>query len=460
MVPSLRIALLIFANFVAFMAVAVPRAAALDRLCDTSHENCRTPLLTLIRNESVGIDVAFWFMEDSRYANELIARHRAGVRVRVLMDTSANSTYPLNPGVLAKLRDAGIPMRNCIQSAILHWKAMIFTGQRQVQFSGANYSPDAFVPGTPYVNYVDEAIYFTDDADVLASFKTTFDDHWIDDARFADYANVTRPLARRHPVVTLDPELNFVPAQNFATRSVAAYRTESQGIDAIVYRITDRRHTDAMIAARARGVPVRLITEPQQYRSTKYYWHSWNVDRMHMAGVSVRHRAHAGQTHQKTTVLRGQGLTIFGSSNWTSASASAQIEHNYFTTKAYLFNWFRDTFDRKWFNETGNAETEPFVPLPPALPSYVSPAGSSTGVVYTGTKLQWKPGYFAHKADVYFGTSSNPPLLAKDVTVSPNSTASYTLPTLQSGRRYYWKIVSKTMANKTAAGQVRYFTTR
>jgi len=449
-----------FAHLVMLSAASASPAAALDRLCDTSYENCRTPLLNLIRNEQVGIDVAFWFMEDSRYANELIARHRAGVRVRVLMDTSANATYPLNPGILAMLRDAGIPMRNCIQSAILHWKTMIFVGQRQVEFSGANYSPDAFVPGVPYVNYVDEAIYFTDDADVLASFKTMYENHWLDDTRFADYANVRRPLARRYPVTAIDPELNFVPSQNFVTRSLAAYRNEAQAIDVIIYRITDRRHSDAMIAARARGVPVRLITEPGQYRSTTYYWHSWNVDRMHMAGVSVRHRAHAGQAHQKTTLLRGQGVTIFGSSNWTSASASSQIEHNYFTTKAALFNWFRDSFDRKWFNETGNAETKPFVPLPPAAPSYVAPASGATSVVYSGTRLQWKPGYFAHKADVYFGTSSNPPLVARDVAVTPRTTASYTLPTLQSGRRYYWKIVSKTMANQAAVGQIRYFTTR
>ena len=33
-----------------------------------------------------------------------------------------------------------------------------------------------------------------------------------------------------------------------------------------MYRITDRRHTDAIIAAQERGIPVRLITEPVQYR--------------------------------------------------------------------------------------------------------------------------------------------------------------------------------------------------
>ena len=49
-----------------------------------------------------------------------------------------------------------------------------------------------------------------------------------------------------------------------------------------------------MIAAVARGVPVRLITEPEQYRDWRAVWHAWNVDRIYMGGVQIRHRAHAG----------------------------------------------------------------------------------------------------------------------------------------------------------------------
>ena len=57
-------------------------AAAGDRLCDTRREDCRAPLLRLIANERQGIDVAFWFMQDSRYVDALISRKRAGVPVR------------------------------------------------------------------------------------------------------------------------------------------------------------------------------------------------------------------------------------------------------------------------------------------------------------------------------------------------------------------------------------------
>src|SRR3990170_3752094 len=114
---------------------AVTPAAAQDRLCDPAHEDCRSILINYIRNETVAIDVAFWFMEDARYTTELIRKHQAGVRVRVLMDPRANSTYPLNAQRLAELQNAGIPMRKRLTNYILHWKMMLFRGQGVVEFS-------------------------------------------------------------------------------------------------------------------------------------------------------------------------------------------------------------------------------------------------------------------------------------------------------------------------------------
>lgn len=120
-----------------------------------------------------------------------------------------------------------------------------------------------------------------------------------------------------------------------------------------------------MIAAARRGVPVRMILEPVRYRSKDNVWHAYHGDRMYMAGVRVRDRAHAGFTHQKTVLLVGQGRTIFGSSNWTDGSNRLQYEHNYLGTDAGFFSFFTQVFARKWASTT---ETKPFVPLPPETP--------------------------------------------------------------------------------------------
>jgi len=159
-------------------------------------------------------------------------------------------------------------------------------------------------------------------------------------------------------------------------------------------------------------------------------------------------------------MLKSQGMSILGSSNWTSESNNSQHEHNYFTTKSGIFTWLKANFSRKWNNSTGNIETKAFVPAPPGTPVYSAPANLSSGQLLTGLYLSWKPGPWAHRADVYFGDTTTPPLVATSVAVSPSTTKKYALPGLVSGRTYYWKIVSKTMAGKEAAGPVWSFTTQ
>ena len=58
----------------------LPRASAQEQLCDNAYEDCRTPIRQLIRNETVGLDVSFWFMTDNRYSQEIIKRWQAGFR--------------------------------------------------------------------------------------------------------------------------------------------------------------------------------------------------------------------------------------------------------------------------------------------------------------------------------------------------------------------------------------------
>ena len=460
-----RLVRFLIALFIALSSLPTGRAAAAERLCDPAFEDCRAPLVDLIRNENVRIDVAFWFMEDTRYANEIIARWQAGVKVRILMDTEANGSYPLNVTSLDMFKNARIPMREkTATNGILHWKLMLFAGQGQVEFSGANYSDEAFVPRDPYKDYIDEVIFFTDDPSIVNSFKTRYDDAWTDTAQFSDYANITGPLSRVYPTYPIDPSLNFVPWQSFATRSVNNYKAEQQKIDAIMYRITDRRHSDEMIKAVQRNIPVRLITEQEQYRDPTRLWDSWNVDRMYMAGVQVHFRQHQGLSHEKLTLLYGQQMAIFGSSNWTSASGEGQHEHNIFSTKPWFFQWFRDHFERKWNNLGPSPETMPFVPLPPDVATNKSPADGSQNQPLAVT-LTWYAGPWAHRYDVYFGTDpQNLTKIVNDVELGPSQYTSdhksTNVSNLAAGTIYYWKVVSRTMANLEKTSPVWSFRTQ
>ena len=151
------------------------------------------------------------------------------------------------------------------------------------------------------------------------------------------------------------------------------------------------------------------------------------------------------------------GLTIFGSSNWSWQSFNYQEEHNYFTNKTWFFQWFVDQFNRKWNSAT---EYEAFVPLPPSVPT--NQAQSNGGVAGVSAMLKWEGGGWAHKYDVYLGTNPNSlSRVATDLvtgTIGPEGGETRIVSGLQSGITYFWRVVSKTMANQTADGPVWSFT--
>src|SRR5687768_18108152 len=82
------------------LASLATSSRAQDRLCDTAFEDCRAPLWALIDGETVGVDIAFWFMQDTSIANKIVARHQAGVPIRILVDPRANPSNAGNEQIL------------------------------------------------------------------------------------------------------------------------------------------------------------------------------------------------------------------------------------------------------------------------------------------------------------------------------------------------------------------------
>jgi phosphatidylserine/phosphatidylglycerophosphate/cardiolipin synthase-like enzyme len=366
--------------------VAAPRSLAQERLCDPSFEDCYTPLLQLINNETVGIDMHFYMIELPGLVDAVIARHRAGVPVRITVEPRANLKFPENQPLLDRFKAAGVPMRYKLGDAFVHVKLLLVAGQNKVVFTGSNFGDGDVRPYDPFVNYVDGAWYITDDVAVVNSFKTRYDDVWTNTTAYGNYANINSSLTRRYPTFPIDPSVNLVPNQNpaedYGARTIALIDAETQKIDVTMYRLTDVAICDAVLRAVARGVPVRLLAEPHEYRFDASrlgaeLTGAYNVDRLHAAGVQVRMRKHLGLNHQKSVSLYSQGITIFGSSNWSFNSFNFQEEHNYFTTKKWFFDWFVNQFNRKWNSAT---EYEAFVPLPPTVPTNLSPGNASTAL--------------------------------------------------------------------------------
>jgi len=80
---------------------------------------------------------------------------------------------------------------------------------------------------------------------------------------------------------------------------------------------------------------------------------------------------------------------------------------------------------------------------PPSTPSNPSPSNGSTAE--GSVSLSWSSSG-ATSYDIYFGTSSNPPLVK-----SNHTTTSYSLSTLTAGTKYYWKIAAKNSYGTTVS---------
>jgi len=372
-------------------------AQAAERLCDASVENCRTPLIDLINKETQGIDVGVWFFKDDRFVTALVNAKKRGVPMRIIMDPRANATYPANGPELDKLSAAGIPMRKRIAGDICHWKLMIFAGQGVVEWSGANFSPTAFVPQDPYNDYEDEVIYFSEA--LVPSFMTMFDNIWTNTKEYASYANVPPTLVRNYSTNPIDPRLNFPPKDSYQDRLVPLIDAEPVGgwIDVDIYRITMARPVDALIRAASRGIRIRMYLEPNEYANTARPGNKVQMDRLVAAAqqypgtIEIRMRNHLGLNHQKTVWFHGQHVVVFGTSNWSDASDDNQLEANIFTDRLkgdpvndQTFADLYAIFDRKWHNShPGSTETvawrTPTLPDPTPSNKCLDPAATNYG---------------------------------------------------------------------------------
>ena len=270
---------------------------AQERLCDPSFEDCYTPLLKAVQAETTGIDFAFYGIELPGLADAIIRRYQAGVAVRITVEPRGNLKFSGNQAILDKFQAAGIPMRYKLGDGIVHVKELLLAGQNKIIFSSSNFGDGDVRPYEPYVNYVDGAWYFSDDPTLVNSFKTRYDDIWTNTIAYGNYANIAAPVTRRYQTYPIDPSINFLPnndpAEDYSARTIAQIDQENQKIDLTMYRITDVRICDALLRALARGVAVRLLAEPDEYRFSATRLGAeltgpYNIDRLYAAGVQIR----------------------------------------------------------------------------------------------------------------------------------------------------------------------------
>jgi len=87
---------------------------------------------------------------------------------------------------------------------------------------------------------------------------------------------------------------------------LALINNEHQGIDVGVWFFKDSRFITALINAKNRGVPVRIIMDPRA--NAQYSENGPLLDKLSAAGIPMRKRIAGDICHWKLMIFAGQGV--------------------------------------------------------------------------------------------------------------------------------------------------------
>jgi len=197
--------------------------------------------------------------------------------------------------------------------------------------------------------------------------------------------------------------LLFSPLGGCDQALVKLARASQMYLDAACYTFSLGSVADELIAAKGRGVRVRVIADRSQAPQT---WAP--AKRLVAAGIPVKVNSHAGLMHDKFLVADGKSIAT-GSFNWTKAAVEKNDENLVvFTQEPAVAATFAAQFDRMWADTTRFAAFSPstLAKAPARLPAAVVPqtaASANAETVYitkSGTKYHRASCRFLSKSKI------------------------------------------------------------
>ena len=113
-------------------------------------------------------------------------------------------------------------------------------------------------------------------------------------------------------------------------------------LDVCVFTIADDRLTRELLAAHARGVRLRIISD-----NDKRFDDGSDVARLAAAGIPVRLDRSSYHMHHKFAVFDG-AIVANGSFNWTRTASTSNFENLVVSSDPYLVRVFGGQFDDMW----------------------------------------------------------------------------------------------------------------
>ena len=144
------------------------------------------------------------------------------------------------------------------------------------------------------------------------------------------------------PAATSNSRACFSPGEACLTEILGQLGRARKTADICVFTITDDRIARAILAAHARKVQVRVITD-----NDKQFDGGSDIERLRSAGISVTVDETEHHMHHKFAVLDGVTL-LNGSYNWTRSASAFNEENLIVTSEPGLVQAFARQFGALW----------------------------------------------------------------------------------------------------------------
>ena len=132
------------------------------------------------------------------------------------------------------------------------------------------------------------------------------------------------------------------PGERVWRRIVDLSAGARESLDVCVFTITHDPITRALIEARLRGVPVRVVSDDE-----KSFEPGSDVHRLWSAGIEVRVDQSIHHMHHKFALFDGR-VVVTGSYNWTRAAAESNQDNVLVTDDPRAVAGYAEIFERRW----------------------------------------------------------------------------------------------------------------
>ena len=134
----------------------------------------------------------------------------------------------------------------------------------------------------------------------------------------------------------------FSPHDDCPGRIINLFAEARSQADVCVFTITDDRISDALLAAHARGIRIRIVSDDDKAHDL-----GSDIERFIAAGVPVRIDRSPFHMHHKFAIFDAR-ILLHGSFNWTRGAARDNQEDLVVTDEPRLIVAFGREFERLW----------------------------------------------------------------------------------------------------------------